>query len=87
VLDHAAGPVAAAAAGEDDRLRGSGRGAVEVLEARLRATLGRYGRRGGGAPGVVECRRSLREAGVGFAGQRGLLEGSGAVGKGEKGVS
>jgi hypothetical protein len=70
VRDHAPGPSAAAAAGEDDRFRLVGRGAVEVLESRLRATLGRYGRRGARAPCVVECRRSLREAGVGIAGQR-----------------
>jgi hypothetical protein len=88
VRDHAPGPSAAAAAGEDDRFRLVGRGGVEVLESRLRATLGRYGGRGARAPGVVECRRSLREAGVGIAGQRGLLErDSGAAGKGEKGVS
>ncbi|GGZ18989.1 hypothetical protein GCM10010387_09540 [Streptomyces inusitatus] len=32
----------------------------------------------------MECRRSPREAGVGFAGQRGLLErNSGTAGKGE----
>jgi hypothetical protein len=88
VCCHAQGPSAAAAAGEDDGFRLVGRCVVEVLEPRVRATLGRYGRRGARAPGVVECRRSLREAGGDIAGQRGLLErNSGAAGKGEKGVS
>jgi hypothetical protein len=45
-----------------------------MREARRAVTRGGYGGWIEGSVTVVEWRRSLREAGVGFAGQRGLLE-------------
>lgn len=78
-------PATAGAAGEQRGFGGRRRGMVETPEsvgdglvrvrnAGIRKCLPRYGRTGRRAGSVMKWRRSLPGAGVGFAGQRGLLE-------------